>query len=95
MKIELIGKPKKIMSNPYSRHGYFAWPTVARGAGHHSVIIKPETDEYYIVYHRRPLGETNGNYRVTCIDKMTFDEKGFINPVRMTFQGVEPSLIKK
>ncbi len=69
--------------------------TVARGAGHHSVIIKPESDEYYIVYHRRPLGETNGNYRVTCIDKMTFDEKGHINPVRMTFQGVEPSLIKK
>lgn len=69
--------------------------TVARGAGHHSVIIKPETDEYYIVYHRRPLGETNGNYRVTCIDKMTFDENGYINPVRMTFQGVEPSPIKK
>ena len=42
--------------------------TVARGAGHHSVIIKPEADEYYIVYHRRPLGETNGNYRVTCIE---------------------------
>lgn len=69
--------------------------TVARGAGHHSVIIKPETDEYYIVYHRRPLGETNGNYRVTCIDKMTFDKNGHINPVRMTFQGVEPSPIKK
>ncbi|MBR4293506.1 MAG: arabinan endo-1,5-alpha-L-arabinosidase, partial [Bacteroidaceae bacterium] len=61
----------------------------------HSVIIKPETDEYYIVYHRRPLGETNGNYRVTCIDKMTFDKNGRINPVRMTFQGVEPSPIKK
>ena len=69
--------------------------TVARSAGHHSVIIKPETDEYYIVYHRRPLGETNGNYRVTCIDKMTFDKNGHINPVRMTFQGVEPSPIKK
>lgn len=27
MKIELIGKPKIIMSNPNSRHGYFAWPT--------------------------------------------------------------------
>ena len=27
MKIELIGKPKTIMSNPNSRHGYFAWPT--------------------------------------------------------------------
>lgn len=29
MKIELIGKPKTIMSNPLSRHGYFAWPTVS------------------------------------------------------------------
>lgn len=27
MKIELIGKPKTIISNPDSRHGYFAWPT--------------------------------------------------------------------
>ena len=30
MKIELIGKPKIIMSNPHSRHNYFAWPTAAR-----------------------------------------------------------------
>lgn len=29
MKIELIGEPKTIISNPHSRHGYFAWPTVA------------------------------------------------------------------
>lgn len=29
MKIELIGKPKIIMSNPHSRHGYFAWPTAS------------------------------------------------------------------
>lgn len=27
MKIELIGNPKTIMSNPHSSHGYFAWPT--------------------------------------------------------------------
>lgn len=27
MKIELIGSPKTIMSNPNSHHGYFAWPT--------------------------------------------------------------------
>lgn len=27
MKIELIGKPKTIISNPDSPHGYFAWPT--------------------------------------------------------------------
>lgn len=29
MNIRLIGKPKTIMSNPDSHHGYFAWPTVA------------------------------------------------------------------
>jgi hypothetical protein len=41
-----------------------------------------------MVYHRRPLGETDGNHRVTCIDKMEFDEKGFIKPVNITFEGV-------
>ncbi len=30
MEIEIIGKPKVIMSNPHSKHGYFAWPTAVR-----------------------------------------------------------------
>ncbi len=30
MKIELIGKPETIMSNPHSKHGYFGWPTAMR-----------------------------------------------------------------
>ena len=63
---------------------------VATGAGHHSVINVPGTDEWYIVYHRRPLGETDGNHRVTCIDKMYFDENGLIKPVKITFEGVAP-----
>ena len=33
-------------------------PAIARGAGHHSVIQVPGRDEWYIVYHRRPLDET-------------------------------------
>jgi hypothetical protein len=61
---------------------------VATGAGHHSVLQFPGSNEWYIVYHRRPLGETDGNHRVTCIDKMEFDEKGFIKPVTITFEGV-------
>lgn len=64
-------------------------PTVATGAGHHSVIQLPGRDVYYIVYHRRPLGERDGNHRVTCIDRMEFDEQGFIKPVKITFEGVE------
>jgi beta-xylosidase len=69
-------------------------PNVATGAGHHSVISIPDTDEYYIVYHRRPLGETDGNHRVTCIDRMYFDEEGFIKPVEITFDGVKARKLK-
>ncbi|MDD3078003.1 MAG: glycoside hydrolase family 43 protein [Paludibacter sp.] len=69
-------------------------PKVATGAGHHSVINVPGTDKWYIVYHRRPLGETDGNARVTCIDKLEFDEKGFIKPVVITFDGVEARPLK-
>ena len=69
-------------------------PEVATGAGHHSVIQVPGTEEYYIVYHRRPLGDKEGNHRVTCIDRMTFDEQGHINPVKITFEGVEARPIR-
>lgn len=63
-------------------------PAVATGAGHHSVLRVPNTDDWYIVYHRRPLGETDANHRVTCIDKMTFDAQGLIQPVKITREGV-------
>ncbi len=63
-------------------------PEVAKGAGHHSVLSIPGTDEHYICYHRRPLEETHANHRVTCIDRMIFEEDGTIRPVKMTFEGV-------
>lgn len=66
-------------------------PSVATGAGHHSVIKGPGEDEWYIVYHRRPLGETEANSRVTCIDRLYFDDNGYIKPVKMTFEGVSQS----
>ncbi|MEO6229258.1 MAG: glycoside hydrolase family 43 protein [Ferruginibacter sp.] len=68
--------------------------TVATGAGHHSVIQDPATEKWYIVYHRRPLGETNGNHRTTCIDEMYFDENGFIKPVKITMMGVRAAPIR-
>jgi len=67
---------------------------IATGAGHHSVINIPGTDDWYIVYHRRPLNETDGNSRVTCIDKMNFDSNGNILPVVMTVEGVQPRILK-
>jgi len=69
--------------------------TIARGAGHHSVLHVPNTEDYYIVYHRRPLNDNTRDHRVTCIDRMTFDENGFINPVKMTFEGVPARTIDK
>ncbi|ADB38404.1 glycoside hydrolase family 43 protein [Spirosoma linguale] len=69
-------------------------PKVATGAGHHSVIQVPGKDEWYIVYHRRPLTETDGNHRETCIDKMYFDSDGKIKPVKITVEGVEARLLK-
>lgn len=63
-------------------------PAIATGAGHHSVINIPGTEDYYIVYHRRPTGQTDRNARVVCIDKMEFSADGFINPVKITNTGV-------
>lgn len=68
--------------------------TVARGAGHHSVLHIPGTNRWYIVYHRRPLGETDGNHRETCIDIMEFDKNGMIKPVKITKEGVKAEPIK-
>ncbi len=62
--------------------------SIATGAGHHSVI-RTNRDRWLIVYHRRPLGKTGGNERVTCIDEMYFDGQGFILPVKMTDKGVK------
>ena len=61
---------------------------VANGPGHHSVLQIPGADEYYIVYHRHPLGTTGINQRVLAIDRMRFDAAGNIQPVAITTAGV-------
>lgn len=43
---------------------------------------------------RRPLGETDGNSRVTCIDEMHFNENGYIIPVVITNKGVKANKLK-
>lgn len=67
---------------------------IANGAGHHSVIQVPGKDEWYIIYHRRPLTETDGNSRETCIEKMEFDANGLIKPVVITREGVKAVPLK-
>jgi beta-xylosidase len=69
-------------------------PAVATGAGHHSVVRSPSSGKWYIVYHRRPLGETDRNHRVVCIDELKFDASGAILPVVITKDGVARDPIK-
>ena len=75
---------------PFARVGKILQqdPQVATGAGHHSVIQSPTSGKYYIVYHRRPLGDRDRNHRVVCIDEMRFGANGSIEPVVITHDGV-------
>ena len=67
--------------------------TVAKGAGHHSVVNIPGSDDWYIVYHRRPLGDTDGHHRAMAIEHLYFNEDGTIEPVVMTTEGVTRRMI--
>lgn len=63
-------------------------PAIATGAGHHSVVNIPGTDDWYILYHRRPMPNEGRDHRVVCIDRMYFASDGTIQPVKMTWEGV-------
>ncbi len=63
-------------------------PAVATGAGHHSVLHADGSSNWYVVYHRRPLGDTDRNHRAVCIDELRFDRDGRILPVKLTTRGV-------
>ena len=69
-------------------------PEVATSAGHHSVLNVPGTDRWYIVYHRRPLGDDGRDHRQVSIERMYFDEEGRIRPVKLTREGVQPDPLK-
>lgn len=47
------------------------------------MVNVPGTDIWYIVYHRRPLSETDENHRVVCYDRLYFEDDGSIRKVRM------------
>ena len=61
------------------------------GTAHNSVIQKPGTDEWYIVYHRINkdyIHHQPGVHREVCIDKMEFNADGTIKRVIPTHKGI-------
>jgi len=71
---------------PFTRRGTILVqnPAIATGSGHNTVVNVPGTDDWYIFYHRHPLGDRDGNHRVVAYDRMTFAGDGSIDPVAMT-----------
>ncbi|MEH6678899.1 MAG: glycoside hydrolase family 43 protein [Sediminicola sp.] len=83
-------------TGPFERIGTIleADKEVATGAGHNSVVNVPNTDQWYMVYHRRPIPNLDRDHRVTCMDLMEFNSDGTIKPIKMTFTGVPKTIIK-
>ena len=62
------------------------------GTAHNSILQVPGKDEWYIFYHRINKHFINpekgpGVHREVCADRMTFDKKGRIIPVKPTHDG--------
>ncbi|WP_436521173.1 family 43 glycosylhydrolase [Actinoplanes sp. HUAS TT8] len=60
------------------------------GTGHHSVVRAPNSDDWYVAYHRFAMPGGDGTHRETTIDRLTFDATGRINPVVPTLESVDP-----
>lgn len=59
------------------------------GTAHNSVVRKPGTDEWYIVYHRinknyLDKDKAPGVHREVCIDRMEFNADGTIQRVKVS-----------
>ncbi|MEU4486843.1 family 43 glycosylhydrolase [Streptomyces purpurascens] len=61
-----------------------------KGPGHHSVVHVPNTDDWYIAYHRFAIPGGDGTHRETTIDKLEFDSDGLIKKVVPTLGGIDP-----
>lgn len=57
--------------------------TIARAPGHNGFFYIPQSDEYFITYHRRSILDTERDARKICIDRMIFDGNK-IKTVKMT-----------
>ncbi|WP_369240692.1 family 43 glycosylhydrolase [Streptomyces sp. R21] len=64
-----------------------------KGTGHHSVVHVPDTDDWYIAYHRFAIPGGDGTHRETTVDKMEFDSDGLIKKVVPTLTSVDPVTI--
>lgn len=67
------------------------------GTGHHCFVKLPNREEYYIAYARfgTPLSDYPGDknvkgcHREICLEKVTFDNEGYIEKITPTLTGIQ------
>ncbi len=76
---------------PWTKHDVILSKDLSQGikaTGHHSILNIPDTDDYYIVYHRFAIPNGNGFNREVMIDKMEFNDDGTIKEIQPTLEGI-------
>ncbi|KAI4683457.1 uncharacterized protein J4E88_004633 [Alternaria novae-zelandiae] len=76
---------------PWAYHGLILQKDASKGilaTGHSSIINVPNTDDWYICYHRFAIPNGNGTNREVTIDRLYFDDQGLMKPVVPTLESV-------
>jgi beta-xylosidase len=84
------------VNGPWTYRGIILQKDVSQGilgTGHSSIVNVPDTDDWYICYHRFAIPGGNGTMREVTVDRVYFDEDGLIKPVIPTLTSVQPQLI--
>ncbi|WP_446684980.1 family 43 glycosylhydrolase [Kitasatospora gansuensis] len=80
-------------TGPWTNRGVLLEKDLAlgiKGPGHHSVVQVPNTDDWYIAYHRFAIPGGDGTHRETTIDKLEFDSGGLIKKVVPALGSIAP-----
>jgi large repetitive protein len=80
-------------TGPWTKHGVILEKDLSlgiKGPGHHSVVQVPNSDDWYIAYHRFAIPGGDGTHRETTLDKLEFGPDGLIKKVVPTLTGIDP-----
>ncbi|MET9505148.1 family 43 glycosylhydrolase [Streptomyces sp. NPDC006622] len=83
-------------TGPWTKQGVILQKDLSlgiKGPGHHSVVHVPNTDDWYIAYHRFAIPGGDGTHRETTIDKLEFDADGLLKKVVPTLGSIDPVTI--
>jgi large repetitive protein len=82
---------------PWTSHGIILHKDDSKGilgTGHQSIIRVPNTDDWYMAYHRFGIPNGDGKHRQTTIDRVTFNtNNGLMNAVTPTLESVKAHTI--